>query len=53
MTGINLCRRRGCCPTISYDGKHYVIEDDYGGSIKICEKHISELKEMLSLIGFE
>lgn len=39
---INLCSNK-CCPTIRRDGEHWVIADDYGGSVKLTDEELNNL----------
>jgi len=45
MKKIKLCGRGKCCPTIEKDKDEYIITDDYGGIVRLSEKHLEMLKE--------
>lgn len=44
---VLMCGKKGCCPTVSLSKNQVVIEDDFGGRVKLSKEQFALFKEKI------
>ena len=42
---ILMCGKKDCCPAVTIGGNQVLIEDDFGGRVKLSKEQFELLKE--------
>lgn len=44
---VLMCGKKDCCPTVSLSKNQVVIEDDFGGRVKLTQKQFALFKKKI------